>query len=31
MTFQAPGARRTLRLTILRDEIGSFNASIWSL
>lgn len=31
MTFQAPGARRTLRLTILRDEIGSFDASIWSL
>jgi hypothetical protein len=31
MSFQAPGARRTLRLTILRDEIGSFDASIWSL
>jgi hypothetical protein len=31
MNFQAPGARRTLRLTILRDEIGSFDASIWSL
>jgi hypothetical protein len=31
LTFQAPAARRTLRLTILRDEIGSFNASIWSL
>jgi hypothetical protein len=31
MTFQAPGARRTLRLTILRDQIGSFDASIWSL
>lgn len=31
MTFQAPAARRTLRLTILRDEIGSFDASIWSL
>ncbi|MEO8909099.1 MAG: hypothetical protein ABI408_02575 [Gemmatimonadaceae bacterium] len=31
MTFRAPGARRTLRLTLLRDEIGSFNASIWSL
>ena len=31
LTFQAPRARRTLRLTILRDEIGSFDASIWSL
>jgi hypothetical protein len=31
MTFQAPGARRTLRLTIVREEPGSFNASIWSL
>jgi hypothetical protein len=31
MSFEAPGARRTLRLTILRDEIGSFDASIWSL
>ena len=31
MTFQAPGARRSLRLTILREEIGSFDASIWSL
>ncbi len=31
MTFQAPGARRTLRLTIIREEPGSFDASIWSL
>jgi hypothetical protein len=31
MTFQAPGARRTLQLTILREEPGSFDASIWSL
>lgn len=31
LTFQAPGARRTLRLTILREEPGSFDASIWSL
>lgn len=31
MTFQAPGARRTLRLTIVREEPGSFDASIWSL
>ena len=30
-TFEAPAARRTLRITILRDEIGSFDASIWSL
>jgi hypothetical protein len=31
MTFQAPAARRTLRLTIIREEPGSFDASIWSL
>jgi hypothetical protein len=31
MTFEAPGARRTLRLTMLREEPGSFDASIWSL
>jgi hypothetical protein len=31
MTFQAPGARRTLQLTIIREEPGSFDASIWSL
>jgi hypothetical protein len=30
-TFQAPAARRTLRLTVLRQEPGSFDASIWSL
>jgi hypothetical protein len=30
-TFQAPAARRTLRLTVLREEPGSFDASIWSL
>jgi hypothetical protein len=31
MTFQAPGARRTLQLTVIREEPGSFDASIWSL
>ncbi len=31
LTFEAPAARRTLRLTILREEPGSFDASIWSL
>ena len=31
ITYEAPGARRRLRLTILRDAIGSFDASIWSL
>ena len=31
LTFQAPGARRTLQLTIIREEPGSFDASIWSL
>jgi len=31
VTYEAPGARRRLRLTILRDAIGSFDASIWSL
>ncbi len=31
VTYEAPGSRRRLRLTILRDEIGSFDASIWSL
>ena len=30
-TFQAPAARRTMRLTVLREEPGSFDASIWSL
>lgn len=31
LTYEAPGARRRLRLTFLRDEPGSFNATIWSL
>jgi hypothetical protein len=31
VTYNAPGARRRLELTILRDEPGSFDASIWSL
>ncbi|HXL87308.1 MAG TPA: hypothetical protein VN927_08845 [Gemmatimonadaceae bacterium] len=31
LTFRAPGARRTLRLTVVREEPGSFDASIWSL
>jgi hypothetical protein len=31
LTFVSPGARRTLRLTIVREEPGSFDASIWSL
>ena len=31
LTFRSLGARRTLRLTIIREEPGSFNASIWSL
>jgi hypothetical protein len=31
LTFRAPGARRTLRLTIIREAPGSFDASIWSL
>jgi len=31
ITYRAPGARRRLDLTILRDEPGSFDASIWSL
>jgi hypothetical protein len=31
MTFHSPGARRTLRLTIVREEPGSFDASIWRL
>ncbi|HEX3534823.1 MAG TPA: hypothetical protein VHT23_11420 [Gemmatimonadaceae bacterium] len=31
MTFHAPGARRTLQLTVIREEPGSFDASIWSL
>ncbi len=31
LTYEAPGARRRLRLTVLREETGSFNARIWSL
>ena len=31
VTYEAPGARRRLRLTILRNSTGSFDASIWSL
>jgi len=31
LMFQAPGARRTLRLTVIREVPGSFDASIWSL
>jgi hypothetical protein len=29
--FEAPAARRKLRLTPIREEPGSFDASIWSL
>ncbi len=31
LTYRAPAARRRLELTVLRDQLGSFNASIWSL
>lgn len=31
ITYEAPGARRRLRLTILREQPGSFDAAIWSL
>ena len=31
LTYEAPGARRRLRLTILREQPGSFDAAIWSL
>src|SRR5712671_4639656 len=31
LDYEAPGARRRLRLTVLREEPGSFNATIWSL
>ena len=31
LTYEAPGARRRLRLTVLREATGSFNAAIWSL
>ena len=29
--YESPGARRKLELTILREQTGSFDASIWSL
>ena len=29
--YESPGARRKLQLTILREQTGSFDASIWSL
>jgi hypothetical protein len=31
LNYEAPGARRRLRLTILREQPGSFDATIWSL
>jgi len=31
LTYEAPGARRRLRLTILREQPGSFDAAIFSL
>ncbi|HEU4749045.1 MAG TPA: hypothetical protein VFS56_11125 [Gemmatimonadaceae bacterium] len=31
VTYEVPRARRRLRLTVLRDAIGSFDASIWGL
>jgi len=31
VTYERPGARRRLELTVLREQPGSFNASIWSL
>lgn len=31
LTFSAPGARRSLRITVVREQPGSFDASIWSL
>jgi hypothetical protein len=31
LTFEALAARRTLRLTIIREEPGTFDDSIWSL
>ena len=31
LTYEAPGARRRLELTFLRDQPGSFDASIWGL
>jgi hypothetical protein len=29
--YEAPGARRKLELTVLKEQPGSFDASIWSL
>ena len=31
VVYESPGARRKLALTILREQTGSFDASIWSL
>ena len=31
LVYEAPGARRTLTMTIIRDQPGSFDGSIWSL
>ena len=31
LVYQAPGARRRLTLNILRQQPGSFDATIWSL
>jgi hypothetical protein len=31
VTYERPGARRRLDLTVLREQPGSFDASIWSL
>jgi hypothetical protein len=31
VTYERPGARRRLQLTVLREQTGSFDASIWSL
>ena len=31
IVYESPGARRKLELTILREQTGSFDASIWSL
>lgn len=31
VTYERPGSRRRLQLTVLREQPGSFDASIWSL
>jgi hypothetical protein len=31
LSYEAPGARRRLRLTVLREEPGSFDATTWRL